>query len=236
MFFKKSKKPPAAASPAPSAPSQAPAMSKAKLAAAAAPSAGAAVDVRETAQEKSKSLVTMQSLPPPPPINMVGGRTLLTVPSLKSAPAAERPAMFQTHLILAQQTFNFNDPSAHVEEKEAKRALLLGLVDHINSSKDVFTDAVFPDVVAMLSANLFRDLPARCVCSRGGGCFLTAWRRDADAEGDDDEPVLEASWPHLQIVYEFLLRFVVSADVDAKVAKKHISQPFISQLLELFNS
>jgi serine/threonine-protein phosphatase 2A regulatory subunit B' len=120
---------------------------------------------------------------------------------------------------LAQQVFNFNDPSANVEEKEAKRTLLLGLVEHINSSKDVFTDNVFPDVIAMLSANLFRDLPAR-----------------DDAEGEDDEPVLEMAWPHLQIVYEFLLRFVVSADVDAKVAKKHISQPFISQLLELFNS
>lgn len=100
--------------------------------------------------------------------------------------------------------------------------MLLGLVEHINSSKDVFTDAVFPDVIAFLSANLFRDLP-----SRGDG---------GDADGDDDEPVLEPAWPHLQIVYEFLLRFVVSADVDAKVAKKHISQPFISQLLELFNS
>jgi len=128
--------------------------------------------------------------------------------------------MFQNHLILTQQVFNFNDPTANVEEKEAKRALLLGLVEHINSSKDVFTDNVFPDVIKMLSANLFRDLPAR----------------EGDGEGEDDEPVLEPAWPHLQIVYEFLLRFVVSADVDAKVAKKHISQPFISQLLELFNS
>ena len=128
----------------------------------------------------------------------------------------------ENHLILAQQTFNFNDPSANIEEKEAKRAMLLGLVEHINSSKDVFTDNVFPDVIAFISANLFRDLP-----SRGDG---------GETEGDDDEPVLEPAWPHLQIVYEFLLRFVVSADVDAKVAKKHISQPFISQLLELFNS
>jgi serine/threonine-protein phosphatase 2A regulatory subunit B' len=154
--------------------------------------------------------------------SIAGGKTtLLNVPSLKATPPTERPAMFQNHLILTQQVFNFNDPTANVEEKEAKRALLLGLVEHINSSKDVFTDNVFPDVIAMLSANLFRDLP-----SRG----------DGDGEGEDDEPVLEPAWPHLQIVYEFLLRFVVSADVDAKVAKKHISQPFISQLLELFNS
>jgi len=231
MFFKKAKKPAAEAKdagkqPSPSNSSQAsshasvPNLSKSKLAAAAAPTGGAPPVDKSESKKTVAATVSMQSLPPPPPTNVVGGRTLLTVPSLKATPVADRPAMFQTHLILAQQTFNFNDPGANVEEKEAKRALLLGLVDHINSSKDVFTDAVFPDVVAMLSANLFRDLPAR----------------DSEAEGDDDEPVLEASWPHLQIVYEFLLRFVVSADVDAKVAKKHISQPFISQLLELFNS
>lgn len=29
--------------------------------------------------------------------------------------------------------------------------------------------------------------------------------------------MLEPSWPHLQVVYEFFLRFVVSAEVKAKV-------------------
>ena len=50
------------------------------------------------------------------------------------------------------------------------------------------------------------------------------------------EPVLEAAWPHLQIVYEFLLRFVVSSEVDAKVAKRYINHAFILSLLDLFES
>ncbi len=41
-------------------------------------------------------------------------------------------------------------------------------------------------------------------------------------------------WP--QIVYEFLLRYVVSNDTDAKVAKKYIDQQFVLKLLELFDS
>jgi hypothetical protein len=41
---------------------------------------------------------------------------------------------------------------------------------------------------------------------------------------------------HLQIVYEFLLRYVVSSDTDAKVAKKHIDQNFVVHLLDLFDS
>lgn len=40
----------------------------------------------------------------------------------------------------------------------------------------------------------------------------------------------------LQIVYEFLLRYVVSNDTDAKVAKKYIDQQFVLKLLELFDS
>ncbi|KAH9260794.1 hypothetical protein BASA81_001261 [Batrachochytrium salamandrivorans] len=146
---------------------------------------------------------------------------LLTTPGLKSVPPGERPAMFVHHLVLAQQVFNFNDPTIDMEEKEAKRVLLLGLVEHINSAKDVFSESVFPEVMSMLGANLFRDLPHN---------------ESETGNADEEEPMLEQSWPHLQIVYEFLLRFVVSPDVDAKVAKKYISQPFISQLLELFNS
>jgi serine/threonine-protein phosphatase 2A regulatory subunit B' len=46
----------------------------------------------------------------------------------------------------------------------------------------------------------------------------------ADFDPDEDEPRLEQSWPHLQLVYEFFLRFVVSTEVNAKVAKKHIDQ------------
>ena len=41
---------------------------------------------------------------------------------------------------------------------------------------------------------------------------------------------------HVQIVYEFLLRYVVSNDTDAKSAKKHIDQTFVVRLLELFDS
>lgn len=40
----------------------------------------------------------------------------------------------------------------------------------------------------------------------------------------------------MQIVYEFLLRYVVSNDTDAKVAKKYIDQHFVLKLLELFDS
>lgn len=39
----------------------------------------------------------------------------------------------------------------------------------------------------------------------------------------------------LQLVYEFFLRFVVSTEVNAKVAKKYIDHKFCFQLIDLFD-
>jgi serine/threonine-protein phosphatase 2A regulatory subunit B' len=72
----------------------------------------------------------------------------------------------------------------------------------------------------MVAANIFRALPAPRVV----------------ASEDEDEPILELAWPHLQIVYEFFLRFVVSHDVDPKIAKKYLDQTFVLRLLDLFDS
>ena len=34
----------------------------------------------------------------------------------------------------------------------------------------------------------------------------------AEFDPEEDEPTLEAAWPHLQLVYEFFLRFLESPD------------------------
>lgn len=72
----------------------------------------------------------------------------------------------------------------------------------------------------MVSANIFRALATQ----------------SADFDAEEDEPVLEPAWPHYQVVYEFLLRFVVSGDVTAKAAKKFVNQRFCLDLIGLFNS
>merc|ERR1719197_632565 len=75
----------------------------------------------------------------------------------------------------------------------------------------------------MISENLFRGLSPS---SQPAGNY----------DPEEDEPVLEASWPHLQYVYEFLLRFVVSNETDPKVVKKYIDTQFLVKLLDLFDS
>ena len=52
----------------------------------------------------------------------------------------------------------------------------------------------------------------------------------AEFDPEEDEPTLESSWPHLQIVYEFFLRFLESPDFQPSIAKKHIDQRFVVQV------
>ena len=73
-----------------------------------------------------------------------------------------------------------------------------------------------------VSANIFRPLPTRS--------------RDTPFDPEEDEPILEGAWPHLHIVYEFFLRFVVPGSTEAKVARKYIDTGLITRFLELFDS
>nr|KAG5693928.1 hypothetical protein BaRGS_008197 [Batillaria attramentaria] len=73
----------------------------------------------------------------------------------------------------------------------------------------------------MIACNIFRTLPPN---------------DNPDFDPEEDDPTLEASWPHLQIVYEFFLRFLESPDFQPSLAKKYIDQKFVLQLLELFDS
>ena len=177
-------------------------------------------------QRKSKREKQCQKTPTPPALSMSAPATpnpveepavtLLNTPAIKATGVMLRQGLFVQQLRLCRELFDFEVPGLDLEHKEAKRKVLLGMVDYINGAKGVLPEEVHEDVTGMLSANLFRDLDLE--------------------DMDEDEPRLEASWPHLQIVYEFLLRFVVSGDVDAKSAKKFISEKFILDLLELFNS
>jgi len=152
--------------------------------------------------------------------NDIEDYTILAAPQLKDVPLVEQPTLFVKHLRLCQQVFNF-DLMENLKEKEAKRILLLGLVDYINNPNTRIQETMFMDIIEMVSANIFRTL---------------APRLDMAGDADDDEPMLEIGWAHIQVVYEFLLRFVVNTGVEPKVAKKYISQPFILQLLNLFDS
>lgn len=145
---------------------------------------------------------------------------LQPIASISETAQSQRSALFVHKLRLCSITFDWVDDSKHQDAKEVKRLQLMELIEFIGKGKNIFVDGVLVEVVAMLRANLFRALPPM----------------QPESDMEEDEPVFEPAWPHLQIVYEFFLRFIISGDVDVRALKPHIDVRFVNQLLQLFNS
>lgn len=144
------------------------------------------------------------------------------LPLLKDVTPQKREALFQQKLQLCSVVFYFDDPNSDQRGKDMKRQTLMELLDFVNTQagEKMFTEALYGDIMYMVTSSVCRALPPHT----------------QDFDPDEDEPRLEPSWPHLQLIYEFFLRFVVSTEVTAKQAKKHIDQRFCYQLIELFDS
>ncbi|KAK8604808.1 hypothetical protein V6N13_082279 [Hibiscus sabdariffa] len=142
----------------------------------------------------------------------------------KDVPSSERLNLFVSKVSLCCVTFDFTDPTKNLIEKDVKRQTLLELLDFVSGSVR-FSEPAILAMCRMCAVNLFRVFPPnyRSTSSNGG-------------ENDDDEPMFDPAWPHLQIVYDVLLKFITSSCLDAKVAKKYIDHSFILRLLDLFDS
>lgn len=137
------------------------------------------------------------------------------------------------------------DPVSDLKGKEIKRAALNDLSTYITHGRGVLTEAVYPEIIRMvnghsltrarahthtttetdslvhchylqISLNLFRTLPPS---------------ENPDFDPEEDDPTLEASWPHLQLVYEVFLRFLESQDFQATIGKRVIDQKFVLQVI-----
>uniref|UniRef100_A0A8R1XN68 Serine/threonine protein phosphatase 2A regulatory subunit n=2 Tax=Onchocerca TaxID=6281 RepID=A0A8R1XN68_ONCVO len=152
-------------------------------------------------------------------------RELVKLPNIKDAEPAAQEELFIQKLRQCSVVFDFAvDPLSDLKYKEIKRTTLNELTDYILSCQNVITEAIYPEVISMLSSNLFRVLSPP---SNPTG---------AEFDPDEDEPTLEAAWPHLQLVYEFFLRFLESGDFQPSIAKRYIDQKFVLKLIELSDS
>ena len=147
---------------------------------------------------------------------------LKELPALKNVFPNEREVLFIKKLQLCGVVYSFEDPTFDQKEKHMKRQTLLELVDYVNTQagQNIFTESGMGDLMACVSANICRALPSTM----------------GDFDSGDNEPVFEPTWLHLQVVYEFFLRFIVCSEVNAKTAQKYVNQRFCLQLIELFDS
>ncbi|KAJ4895855.1 Serine/threonine protein phosphatase 2A 57 kDa regulatory subunit B' epsilon isoform [Raphanus sativus] len=154
--------------------------------------------------------------------------TLEVLPLLKDVSSSDRPLLFMKKSHMCSCQCDFSDALIMPREKEIKRQTLLELVDFLHSSSGKVNETMQSELIRMVSANIFRSLPPAHYENTG-----------APPEGNDpeeEEPYLEPWWPHLQLVYELLLRYVVSSEIEPKTAKIFINHTFVSRLLDLFDS
>lgn len=148
------------------------------------------------------------------------------LPSFRDVPNSEKQNLFIRKLNLCCVMFDFSDPTKNLKEKDIKRQTLVELVDYVSSANGKFSETIMQEIVKMVSLNIFRAL-------------TSVPRENKTVEGfdlEDDEPLMDPAWPHLQVVYELLLRFVASPETDAKLAKRYIDHSFVLKLLDLFDS
>ncbi|XP_055807186.1 serine/threonine protein phosphatase 2A 57 kDa regulatory subunit B' beta isoform-like [Solanum dulcamara] len=148
------------------------------------------------------------------------------LPLFRDVPLSERQVLFFRKLQICCFQFDFTDTMKLVREKEIKRQTLVELVDYVQSGAGKISESNQEEMVKMISVNIFRCLPPGSHENTGS----------ENVEQEEDEPCLEPSWPHLQLVYELLLRYVVSSDSDTKLAKRFIDHSFVLKLLDLFDS
>lgn len=158
--------------------------------------------------------------PPPLPQNIE------TLPMFKDVPVGERQDLFLRKVQVSCFQFDFSDIMKMVREKEIKRQSLVELVDFVQSGSTKISESNQEEMVRMIAVNIFRPLPP-AACENTGSENL---------EPEEDDSYLEPSWPHLQLVYELLFRYIVSPDTDTKVAKRYIDHSFVLKLLDLFDS
>jgi serine/threonine-protein phosphatase 2A regulatory subunit B' len=117
----------------------------------------------------------------------------------------------------------FSSPLESPSPQDHKRLKLTKLLSIIKLKKTLHDQTLVP-LMSMLSKNLFRPLPPPSNASINSDF------------PDDEDPISNFSpkWSHLQVLYDILLRVVAST--DPKTLEDHVDQPFLLNLLALFQS
>ncbi|KAK7357823.1 hypothetical protein VNO80_17120 [Phaseolus coccineus] len=144
------------------------------------------------------------------------------LPPLRDVDESERRALILRKIQGCCFLCDFSDTVDSVNEKETKRQALEELIEIIQSGSFGFSENQ-EDLINMVSVNIFR-------------CFPPSHRGTEYLEPEEDDRQLDPSWPHLQLVYDILLRYVVSPETDIKTSKRYIDHVFVMKLIDLFDS
>lgn len=148
------------------------------------------------------------------------------LPSLADVPLEQQPALFVQKLRHCNLIFDFNETAEELFGKEVKQRTLRDLIDCVYSGNSAIFDheEIYQEMFRMFSKNAFRVLSP--FVNPGGEAY----------DPDEDDPVLDPAWPHLQLVYDLLIRFIDSSEFNVSLSKKYADQTFVLELISLFDN
>lgn len=133
----------------------------------------------------------------------------------------EQEEQFIQKIRLCCNTFDFKDATTNIIGKKTKLATLKEVLKHVDERQGMLPDSVYVEIVKMVSCNIIRTFPPNTL---------------AYFNPDVDDPQLEASWPHLEVVYNVFLSVLDSQDFKPITVKAIIDRKFVLHLLMLLNS
>lgn len=106
-----------------------------------------------------------------------------------------------------------------LEFKEKKREIMIELIDILDdgeiAEEYLHNEDILRSSIVMIEKNIFRTFANKNN------------KKHQLADPDEDEPHLEEAWPHLQLVYELFLKFMMSPTIPNQMMAKNISKSFV---------
>lgn len=88
---------------------------------------------------------------------------------------------------------------------------MIELIDIIDDNDSTLhTEEILKESLKMIGQNIFRT-------------FKNRNRKTQHTDPDEEETYLDESWPHLQLSYELLLKFMMSIHLENDIVAENIS-------------
>ena len=110
---------------------------------------------------------------------------------------------------------------------------MIDILDENEASDVLLSDKIVAEAFKMICSNLFRTFTNK---SNQNYSQVLDNKKTTAVDPDEDEPHLEEAWPHLQLVYELLLKLIMHNFQKSEIILKYLNKSFIKSFLELFDS
>ncbi|CAN8066732.1 unnamed protein product, partial [Agarophyton chilense] len=146
-------------------------------------------------------------------------------------PPRQQTRTFLSKLKQCETMAGMMTPTLRLPSREVKQRMLIDIAAYISSHRNALNDTTCKPFMRMISANVLRPLQQQQQQQQ----HEQDEQQQFDGDGGD-EPFLDPDWAQLQIVYELLRRFLISADLEPKRARACITERFVCGMVEQFNS